>query len=77
MGAQCEICGKKPDKGIKYARRGLAKAKGGVGQRITGKTRIFRKPNLQKMRAVINGRVKKIRVCTRCISAGKVVRPSL
>jgi len=77
MGAQCSICGKKPDRGIKYTRRGLAKAKGGVGQRITGKTKRVRKPNLQKMRAVINGRIKKIIVCTRCISAGKVVKPPL
>jgi large subunit ribosomal protein L28 len=76
MPATCEICGKKADRGMKYVRRGLAKAKGGVGQRITGKTKTLRKPNLQRMRAVVNGSVKKIRVCTRCIKAGKVKRPA-
>ena len=77
MAAGCDICGKKADRGIKYVRRGLAKSKGGVGQRITGKTKRIRKPNLQKVRAVVQGRVKRIVVCTRCISAGKVVKPPL
>jgi large subunit ribosomal protein L28 len=76
MPATCEICGKKADRGIKYVRRGLAKAKGGVGQRITGKTKRVRKPNLQTMRAVVGGRIKRITVCTRCIKAGKVVKPA-
>lgn len=30
------------------------------------------KPNLQKVRAVIGGRIAKITVCTRCLKAGKV-----
>ncbi|HEC79224.1 MAG TPA: 50S ribosomal protein L28 [candidate division WOR-3 bacterium] len=30
------------------------------------------KINLQSVRAKINGRVKKIRVCTRCLRSGKV-----
>ncbi len=32
-------------------------------------------PNLQTMKAVIGGTTKTIRVCTRCIRSGKVVRP--
>ena len=75
MGAECFICGKKPVGGIKYKRRGLAKSKGGVGRRITGKTKRLFKPNLQSVRAIVSGRVKKIKVCTRCISAGKVTKP--
>jgi len=74
MGAHCFICCKKPVGGIKYKRRGLAKSKGGVGQRITGKTKRLFKPNLQSVRAIVEGKVKKIKACTRCISAGKVVK---
>ncbi|OPX17950.1 50S ribosomal protein L28 [candidate division WOR-3 bacterium 4484_100] len=32
------------------------------------------KVNLQKVRARIDGRVRKILVCTRCLHAGKVVK---
>lgn len=72
MANECAICGKKVSFGIKYARRGAAKAKGGSGAKISGKTgRPFR-PNLQNVRADVNGTVKRIRVCTCCISAGKV-----
>jgi large subunit ribosomal protein L28 len=30
------------------------------------------KPNLQRVRAVVNGRTMRITVCTRCLKAGKV-----
>ncbi len=32
------------------------------------------KPNLQRVRAKINGHTKKIKVCTSCLKAGKVVK---
>ena len=31
-------------------------------------------PNLQSVKAVVNGTVKRIRVCTSCIKAGKVTK---
>jgi large subunit ribosomal protein L28 len=31
-------------------------------------------PNLQKVRALINGGIKRIRVCTRCLRSQKVVK---
>jgi len=31
-------------------------------------------PNLQRVRAVVNKAVRHVRVCTRCIKAGKVVK---
>jgi len=31
-------------------------------------------PNLRKVRAVVNGRVKKINVCARCLKSGHVER---
>jgi large subunit ribosomal protein L28 len=71
----CKICGKKPSTGNMIARRGLAKKKGGVGKKITGITKRRFNPNLQYVRAMIDGKSTRIRVCTRCISAGKVVKP--
>jgi large subunit ribosomal protein L28 len=31
-------------------------------------------PNLVSMRAVVKGRVKRVRVCTRCVRGGKVIK---
>jgi len=31
-------------------------------------------PNLQTVRAIVNGGPKRIRVCTRCLRSGKVVK---
>ena len=76
MSRVCEICGKKTQVGNQIERRGLAKWKGGVGRKITGKTKRTFKPNLQMVRAKINGSAKRIKVCPRCISAGKVVKPA-
>ncbi len=39
------------------------------------KTRTRWLPNLQRMKAVINGTTKTVRACTRCIRSGKVTRP--
>ncbi len=72
MANECAICGKKTTFGTKYARRGAAKAKGGSGAKISGKTGRTFKPNLQNVRADVNGTAKRIRVCTSCLSAGKV-----
>lgn len=72
MANECAICGKKTTFGVKYARRGAAKAKGGSGAKISGKTGRAFKPNLQTVRADINGTAKRISVCTCCLSAGKV-----
>ena len=76
MSRVCELCGKKTQVGNQIERRGLAKWKGGVERKITGKTKRTFKPNLQMVRAKINGAAKRIKVCTRCISAGKVVKAS-
>ncbi|MBI4971532.1 MAG: 50S ribosomal protein L28 [Candidatus Omnitrophica bacterium] len=70
----CEICGKKPLTGRSIARRGMAKKKGGVGKKITGITRRRFLPNLQTLRASINGGVRRIKVCTSCIQANKVTK---
>ncbi len=38
------------------------------------KTRRTWKPNLQIARVLVDGKVEKVKVCTRCLSAGKVKR---
>lgn len=72
MSRVCAFCGKKPQAGRSYKRRGLAKKKGGVGRKITGITNRLFWPNLQRVRALEHGMVKRILVCTRCLKAGKV-----
>jgi large subunit ribosomal protein L28 len=74
MGQQCAVTGKKPVGGYKYARRGKAKYLGGVGKKVTGKTRRKFKPNLQTVKAEINGKVKRIRVSVSAIRSGLVKR---
>ncbi|MCK4300462.1 MAG: 50S ribosomal protein L28 [Planctomycetes bacterium] len=74
MGAECAICGKKKSMGYSLARRGLPKKKGGGGQHISGRTKRAFKPNLQTVRANVNGTVKRLRVCTKCLRSGKVTK---
>ncbi len=76
MARRCEICGKGPVFGSTITRRGVAKKAEGVGIRIVRSRprRFF--PNLQKVRAIVHGAVRRLRVCTRCIKAGKVQKAS-
>ena len=70
----CVICGKKTMFGTKYCRRGAAKKDGGSGAKISGKSPRTFKPNLQNVRALVNGAPKQIKVCASCIQAGKIVK---
>lgn len=71
----CDICQKKALNGNSIAIRGLAKSKGGVGIKTTGITKRRFQPNLQKLRIKFpSGTIKTVKVCTRCIKAGKVVK---
>ncbi|MDD5437432.1 MAG: 50S ribosomal protein L28 [Candidatus Omnitrophica bacterium] len=72
MSKICFICGKKPVAGRTIVRRGLAKKKGGVGQKITGINPRRFLPNLKNVKAIIDGTPKRIRVCVKCLKAGKV-----
>ncbi len=74
MARVCEICGKKAVSGNNIARRGMAKKKGGAGQKITGVTKRRFKPNFQKVTAIVNGSKKRILVCAKCLKANKVVK---
>ena len=33
-------------------------------------------PNIQRVRAVVNGRTRRLHVCTSCIKAGKITKPA-
>ena len=61
MAMRCEICGKGP----------------AVGRRVSHahnvRPRRF-EPNLQNVRAIVDGANKRIRACTRCIRSGRVVK---
>jgi len=72
----CGISGKRTKIGKQYTRRGLAKAKGGVGQKVTGKTPRTFKPNLQKIRVVVNGRRTRMYVAAKYIRRGMVEKPA-
>ncbi len=62
MAKVCEICGKKPIVGYNVSH-------------AHNKTKKRWYPNLQKVRAVQNGRTKRMRVCTSCIKSGLIVKP--
>ncbi len=61
MSRICEICGKKPL----------------VGHNISHAHNLTKRrfnPNLQRVRTLQKGRVKKMMVCTSCIKSGQVVK---
>lgn len=61
MAQRCDVCGKRPS----------------VGNRISHAHNLTRRrwlPNLVSMRAMVGGTPKRLRVCTRCLKAGKVTK---
>ncbi|MCD6080024.1 MAG: 50S ribosomal protein L28 [Candidatus Omnitrophica bacterium 4484_49] len=72
MSRVCAICGKGPRAGRSIVRRGLAKKKGGVGRKTTGISKRRFLPNLQTVKIEKGGKIQKIKVCTSCLSKGKV-----
>lgn len=61
MSKVCEICGKKPV----------------FGNSISHAHNITKRrwnPNLQSVRANVDGTVKRVKVCTSCLKAGKVMK---
>ncbi len=62
MSRTCDVCGKKA----------------GVGNNVSHSNRKTKRrwqPNLQKIRAMVEGSPKRVRACTSCIKAGKVAKP--
>ncbi len=71
----CYFTGKKTMFGRKKTTRGKAKYLGGVGTKITGISNRKFKPNIQTVRAVIDGQVQRIKVSAKAIKMGLVVKP--
>lgn len=63
MARRCEICGKGP-------------AAGNNISHAHNKTRRRYLPNLQKVRARMNGGVKRVHACSRCIRSGRIQKPA-
>lgn len=59
MGWTCEVCGRGPEHGSKISHSGRH-------------SRRVRLPNLQRVHAFFLGRRQRLRVCTRCLKAGRV-----
>ena len=75
MSRVCYFTGKRTRAGRKIARRGKAKYLGGVGKKVTGITRRKFKPNIQRVRAVVDGTVCRIKVSAKAIRNGLVIKP--
>lgn len=75
MARECFFLGKKTRSGRSIATRGKAKYLGGVGTKTTGVTKRKFKANIQKVRAVVNGKVCRIKVSAKAIRMGLVVKP--
>ena len=59
MSRQCEICGKTPLKAAKVS--------------FSHKQNVHRQaPNLQSVKAVVNGATKRVKICTSCLKANKI-----
>lgn len=71
----CKFTGRKTSSGNQYTTRGKAKYLGGVGTKVTGKTKRKFRPNLQTLTAVVDGSVQRIKVSTKAIKMGLVVKP--
>ena len=74
MARICELTGKRPMKGSIIWRSGKSKKSGGIGTHVTAITKRRFFPNLQRVKAVVDGEVRYIRVSTTAIKKGLVVK---
>jgi large subunit ribosomal protein L28 len=75
MARICELTGTGPIKGSHIWRSGKAKKKGGIGTHVTAITKRRFFPNLQRVKAVVNGEVRYIRVTASAIKKGLITKP--
>ena len=74
MARICDLTGTRPIKGSHIWRSGKAKKKGGIGTHVTAITKRRFMPNLQRVKALINGEVRYIRVTASALKKGMVVK---
>jgi len=75
MARICELTGKGPVKGSIIWRSGKAKKQGGIGTHVTAITKRRFFPNLQRVKAVVDGEVRYIRVSAKALKQGLVTKP--
>jgi len=76
MPYKCHFTGRKTSFGKTRTYRGQKITKGGFGLKPTGISRRAFRPNLQKVRAVVDGRAVTVKASTRAIREGLVVKPA-
>ena len=76
MSRTCPFTGKRTHAGRKISRRGKAKYLGGVGRKVTSKTKRTFKANMQRVRAVVDGKTTRINVSTKALRNGLITKPS-
>ena len=74
MARICELTGNRPIKGSIIWRSGKSKKSGGIGTHITAITKRRFMPNLQRVKALVDGEVRYIRVTANAIKKGLVVK---
>jgi len=74
MARICELTGKRPIKGSIIWRSGKSKKSGGIGTNVTVVTKRRFIPNLQRVKAIIDGEVRYVRVATSAIKKGLVIK---
>jgi large subunit ribosomal protein L28 len=75
MSRVCYFTGKRTVAGRSIARRGKAKRQGGVGKKTTGISKRTFKPNIQRVRAVVDGKVMRVKVSAKAMRMGLIVKP--
>lgn len=76
MARICELTGTRPGKGSKIWRSGKAKKKGGIGMHVTAITKRRYLPNLQRVKTVVDGEVRYMRVTAKALKKGLVTKPA-
>ena len=74
MSKVCYFTGKKPKMGKRIARRGISKKSGGIGLKPPGITARRFKPNLQTVKIIENGTVKRVKVAASWLKTGRVAK---
>lgn len=75
MARVCPFTGKRTRSGRQIARKGKAKYLGGVGRKTTGITKRKFKANMQRVRAIVDGKVCRINVSAKAIRMGFITKP--
>ncbi len=74
MSRICELTVKRPVKGNHIWRSGKAKKKGGIGMHVTSVTKRTFFPNLQRVKALVDGEVKYVKVTAKAIKKGLITK---